>query len=92
MLIVDGMNNHDWQTGTRLMRAILIAQGGFAVDVSTTPPKDAPAEAWNGWRPQFSRYDVVINNFNGGHLEDGVRWPEAVERALEQYVRAAVGW
>ena len=91
VLIVDGINNHDWQAGTRLMRAILTAQGGFIVDVSTTPPRDAPADAWNSWRPQFSHYDVVINNFNGGHQEDGARWPAEVERALEAYVGGGGG-
>ena len=91
VLIVDGINNHDWQTGTRLMRGILTAQGRFTVDVSTTPPKDAPADAWNSWRPQFARYDVVINNFNGGHQKDGVRWPAEVEQSLEKYVRGGGG-
>jgi type 1 glutamine amidotransferase len=92
VLIVDGMNNHDWQTGTRLMRAVLTAQGKFIVDVSTTPAgRDAPAEAWNAWRPQFSRYDVVINNFNGGHQENGVEWPREVEKSLDDYVRGGGG-
>src|ERR1700729_983320 len=91
VLIIDGINNHDWQAGTRLMRAILSAEGRFAVDVSTSPGKDGPAEAWKAWRPEFKRYQVVINNFNGGHLNDGVRWPAEVEQALESYVRSGGG-
>jgi len=91
VLIVDGINNHDWQAGTRLMTAILKEQGRFTVDVSTTPPKDAPADAWSTWRPEFSRYDVVINNFNGGHLDNGVRWPRDVEESLQRYVRQGGG-
>lgn len=91
VLIVNGQNNHDWQTGTKLMRSILTAQGRFSVNVSTTPPKDAPPGAWNSWRPQFARYQVVINNFNGGHQDDGVRWPAEVEHSLEEYVRAGGG-
>jgi type 1 glutamine amidotransferase len=91
VLIVDGINNHDWQAGTRLMRDILTARDRFTVDVSTTPPRDAPPDAWNSWRPQFSRYDVVINNFNGGHLENGIAWPAEVERSLEAYVRNGGG-
>lgn len=83
VLIVDGMNNHDWQTGTRLMREILLRQGKFAVDVSTFSPED--------WRPQFANYQVVIQNFNGGHQENGVRWPAEVERSLENYVRGGGG-
>jgi len=91
VLIVDGINNHDWQSGTRLMRAILASGGRFSIDVTTSPPKDAPAEDWHRWRPEFNRYQVVINNFNGGHLNDGVRWPEEVERSLEEYVRGGGG-
>ena len=91
VLIVDGINNHDWATGTRLMREVLQRDGRFVVDVSTTPAKDAPAALWNAWRPKFSQYDVVINNFNGGHQEDGVEWPSEVERSLEEYVRGGGG-
>jgi type 1 glutamine amidotransferase len=90
-LIIDGVNNHDWQAGTRGVRAILTASGRFTVEVSTTPPREAPPEQWNRWRPRFSNYRVVIVNFNGGHKEDGLRWPAEVEQSLEQYVRAGGG-
>jgi uncharacterized protein len=73
VLIVDGINNHDWEAGTRAAKAILAATGRFTVDVSTT------------------KYQAVLVNFNGGHKEDGIRWPTAVEQALEQYVRAGGG-
>ncbi len=91
VLIVDGINNHDWQTATREIKEILLADGKFTVDVSTTPPAGAPAEAWDAWKPEFAQYQVVINNFNGGHTEKGVRWPARVEAALEAYVRAGGG-
>ena len=84
ILIVDGINNHDWQTATREWKTILTASGRFTVDVSTTPPADAPASAWDAWRPDFSRYRVVINNFNGGHTDAGIGWPGRVEQALEE--------
>jgi type 1 glutamine amidotransferase len=79
-LIVDGMNNHDWEAGTRAIRAILEGTGRFKVDVATWPAK-----------PDFAHYDVVINNFNGGHLKDGVRWPRETEIALEKYVHDGGG-
>ena len=91
VLIVDGINNHDWEAGTRAVQAILTKTGRFTVDVSTTPPRDAPKEAWNTWRPQFSKYDAVLINFNGGHKDDGIRWPEEVEQSLERYVRSGGG-
>lgn len=80
VVIVDGMNNHDWQAGTRAIQSILEATGRFTVDVCTYPKK-----------PDFSRYDVVVNNFNGGHTPQGTRWPRDTEEALESYVRGGGG-
>ncbi len=91
VLIVDGINNHDWQTGTGAIQAILDATGRFRVDISTTPPRGAPPEAWHSWHPDFSRYNAVIVNFNGGHLKDGIRWPRETEQAFEKYVRDGGG-
>jgi uncharacterized protein len=91
ILIIDGINNHDWEAGTRAIKRILAATNRFSVDVSTTPSIEAPNEAWNDWRPQFSRYDAVIINFNGGHKDDGLRWPAEVEMSLERYVRSGGG-
>ncbi len=91
VLIVDGINNHDWQTATRELRAMLLASGRFTVDVSTSPPADAPAAAWDAWSPQFAHYRVVVNNFNGGHLHEGIRWPRRVEQALEDFVSKGGG-
>ncbi len=91
VLIVDGANNHDWRALTGYLEAILGAHEQFVVDVSTTPTPAAPAVAWDHWRPKFSDYDVIVNNFNGGHLHDGLRWPREVEQALEDYVRGGGG-
>jgi len=91
VLIIDGVNNHDWKTATREITSMLLETGRFTVDVSTTPAAGAPPDAWAAWRPDFSRYQVVINNFNGGHLDDGIRWPPEVERRFEEYVRQGGG-
>jgi len=79
-VIVDGVNNHDWAAGTRAIQSILEGTGRFTVEVSTYPKL-----------PDFSKYDVVINNFNGGHLSNGTRWPSLAEQALEKYVREGGG-
>lgn len=79
-VVVDGLNNHDWAAATTAIRNILEGSGRFTVDVSTYPAL-----------PDFSRYDVVIDNFNGGHTDTGTRWPGAAERALETYVRNGGG-
>jgi uncharacterized protein len=91
VLIVDGVNNHDWMAATNAIAEILVATTVFSVDVSTTPPRGAAPEAWNSWHPDFSRYDVVINNFNGGEKADGIEWPVGVQKSLEKFVRHGGG-
>ena len=91
VLIVDGMNNHDWERATRILKAILLDSGRFTVDVATSPPADAPSERWQAWKPDFARYDVVVMNFNGGHTAKGVHWPRDLEKSLEDYVSGGGG-
>jgi type 1 glutamine amidotransferase len=79
-VVIDGVNNHDWAAGTAAIRTILEGTGRFTVDVSTYPQL-----------PDFRRYDVVIDNFNGGDGPTGTRWPAEAERALEAYVRNGGG-
>ena len=91
VLILDGINNHDWQTGTAFLKSTLERTGKFAVDVSTSPPREATPDQWAQWHPNFANYKVVINNFNGGHLKDGVRWPAVVERDFLNYLKQGGG-
>lgn len=91
VLVIDGINNHDWRAGTAGIKSALDSTGKFRVDVSTTPPTGSDASAWDQWRPALSDYQVVVNNFNGGHLKDGVRWPARVERALNDYLNNGGG-
>jgi uncharacterized protein len=91
VLVVDGINNHDWRTATAGISKILVATGRFSVEVSTTPPRESIPEQWRSWVPAFSRYDAVINNFNGGETESGIQWPSRVRDSLESYVRDGGG-
>lgn len=88
VLIVDGFSNHDWQLTTRYIRAILEPTRLFAVDVSTAPPA-AAAPGWDEWRPQFDRYDVVIQNTND--IFGGPPWPQPVRQSFERFVRQGGG-
>ena len=80
ILVMDGVNNHDWAAATRYIKSILEGTGRFTVDVCTYPQK-----------PDFKRYSAVINNFNGGHTAAGTRWPRDVEQDLVSYVRNGGG-
>jgi type 1 glutamine amidotransferase len=91
VLIVDGMNNHDWARATLILKQILELTNKFSVEVSTSPKPDAPNADWQNWRPQFSKYQVVINNFNGGYKATDKRWSPALEKDLEDYVKSGGG-
>ncbi|MGE5191423.1 MAG: ThuA domain-containing protein [Deltaproteobacteria bacterium] len=80
LLIIDGQNNHNWQAMTPPMKAELEKTGRFAVEVATTPPANAPQDDWNQFRPDFSRYNVVLSNYNGQ------LWPAEVRVALAKFV------
>jgi type 1 glutamine amidotransferase len=85
LLIIDGQNNHNWKAMTPPMKASLEATGRFTVDVATTPDNKAPKEAWDSFRPDFSKYDVVLSNYNGQP------WPARVQKALEESVDGGGG-
>ena len=92
VLIVDGVNNHDWQTATRELQAILGAAGRFQrgrVDFAAARCRRR-RRGRSGGRGS-TRYQAVLLNWNGGHLEDGLRWPAEVEAALLAYVRGGGG-
>ena len=80
LLIVDGQNNHNWKATTPILQEFLSRSGRFEVSVATTPPNKSPAEAWNGFRPKFADYQVILSNYNGE------LWPEPVQRDLETFV------
>src|SRR3954468_12093138 len=86
VLIIDGVNNHDWAAATAGIQCLLEEAGGFRIDVSTVTP-----ESFQQWNPDFSRYQVVVNNFNGGHTDQGIEWPKRVERQLEAYLKGGGG-
>ena len=89
VLIVDGYGNHDWQRTTQLIRGVLDQHGGFGVEVSTAPARtDDPA--YLRWRPDFARFDVVIqtcNDINGS----GPPWPQAARKDFESWVESGGG-
>jgi hypothetical protein len=91
-LIVDGVNNHDWRPTTQAIAELLRSSGRFTVEVATSPPRDAPAEDWVRWRPDFASHDVVLSNFNGGDGEGALQWPDEVRRSFETYVRGGGGF
>ena len=95
VLIIDGVNNHDWEMTTEATKAALEQTGRFKVDVSPSPEKGAPKEEWNAYRPKFSDYQVVIGNFNNDcDEEDGCDplWSTKTIADFERFVREGGGF
>jgi type 1 glutamine amidotransferase len=88
VLLVDGFSNHNWRLNTRLIRGIVEPTDRFELTVSTSPP-NADSPGWDGWRPKFSDYDVVIQTCND--INGGPSWPEAVRKDFEAFVRDGGG-
>ena len=86
VLIIDGQNNHDWKATTPPIKAMLEKTGRFNVEVLTSPPKGAPAEQWAGFKPDFSKYKVVLSNYCGQP------WPEDVQKSFEKFVADGGGF
>ena len=85
LLIIDGQNNHNWRTMTPPMKAKLESTGRFVVEVATTPPGGKKKEDWDKFRPDFTKFDVVLSNYNGQP------WPAPVNKGLEDFVSGGGG-
>jgi type 1 glutamine amidotransferase len=84
-LIVDGQNNHAvWPATTKMMKAYLEQTKLFTVDVATTAPQGTDPN----FRPDFSKYSVVISNFGHG----AAPWPDETKKAFEEYVSNGGGF
>jgi type 1 glutamine amidotransferase len=81
VLIVDGQNNHNWKATTPLLKAALESAKIFTVDVATTKARGTD----NDFHPDFSKYQVVVSNYNGAS------WPTDTRKALEDFIRDGGG-
>ena len=96
VLIIDGQNNHNWKATTPPIKEMLEKTGRFTVDVLTSPPalpkdaddaaKAANKAAWEKFKPDFSKCQVVLSNYYGQP------WPEDVQKAFEKFVADGGGF
>lgn len=83
VLIVDGQNNHAWKETTPVLKKLLEESGRFTVEVATAPAK---GQDMSGFKPEFSKYAVVVSNYNGD------AWPAETQSAFESFVRDGGGF
>ncbi len=83
VLIIDGQNNHrNMAEGSVMMKKFLEETGMFTADITTTPKK---GENMDSFKPEFSKYDVVLSNYNGDS------WSEDTKIAFEKFVKNGGG-
>ncbi len=86
VLLVDGVNNHDWVFLTKAFRSILEATNLFHITVATTPPSGSDSTVWAGWKPDFTAFDAVFLNFSDIKDPHGASWPAPAKEGLQSFV------
>ncbi len=82
-LIIEGQNNHKvWPKTSLMMKKYLEDTGLFSVDIIRTAPNGTDPN----FHPPFSKYRVVISNYNGA------AWPEATQRDFIKYLKGGGGF
>jgi uncharacterized protein len=85
-LIIDGQNYHKWNETSPIIKDLLEKTGKFTVEVLTSPKKGAPKAEWEKFKPDFSKFQVVVSNYSGD------AWPEAVQKDFEKYMENGGGF
>lgn len=88
VLLVSGVNNHDWNDTNAFLLDVLAEQEMFEVEVSLSPDREADASEWDAWNPDFAAHDVVLldyNDFRGGEYNGGF-WSQQVRDNFEAYI------
>lgn len=82
-LLLTGQSSqwHNWPVSSPVLERYL-REAGFSVEVIKTP---AAGESFEGFAPEWSRYDVVVLDYEGDE------WPESVKASFETYMAEGGG-
>ena len=87
VLLVTGMNNHDWKGSTPVYKAILESGGRLAVTVTTDFAAMAPAD--------LERFGLIVSNFNTFTSRKkpprDPKWSPELRQAYIEFVRRGKG-
>lgn len=81
-LIVTGQNNHKWKASSPILKELLEQTHLFTVEIIKTPEKGGDM---NTFDPDFSKYDVVVLDYNGES------WSDKTKNAFVAYVNNGGG-
>lgn len=81
-LIVEGQNNHGvWPKTSLMMKSYLEQTKLFSVDIVRTAKKGTDPN----FKPDFSKYKVVVSNYNGAP------WPQKTQASFVTYMKNGGG-
>lgn len=84
LLILSGVNNHDWKKTTPVLKKIYEDSGRFTVEVTDDVP---------GLKPDiFGKYDALVCNYTTWPNIEGHRLPAETEKAMIDYVSSGHGF
>ncbi len=83
VLILTGVNNHQWAETTPLLRQILEQTGRFEVRVNEEGRGNGPET--------FAPYDVLLLNYNDFKQSAGPWWDDRARQAMLDFVRNGKG-
>lgn len=80
--ILTGQNNHGWMMDTPVLNNILNEAKIFETTILQTPDRNDKDKAakWEAFKPDFTKFDVIVLNYNGE------MWPDHVKTAWLEYV------
>ena len=81
-LVVTGQNNHNWKASSPILKELLEQTGLFSVDMAISPDNKGDI---NTFEPNFSKYDVVVIDYNGKS------WSDKTKEAFVNYVKNGGG-
>lgn len=81
-LIIEGQNNHgNWPQTSQMMKSYLEQNDRFEVEIIRTAPQGTDPS----FKPDFSKYNVVVSNYNGAP------WPAETQEAFVKFVKSGGG-
>jgi uncharacterized protein len=84
VLLLSGLNNHNWRETTPCLKKILEESGRFAVETTEHPEQLAPGD--------LSKYDVIVSDWNSWKnkkIEE--QWSPDLRKAYLDFVRNGKG-
>jgi uncharacterized protein len=84
VMLLDGQNNHNWQSTTPVLKKVLDEVDLFETTIVTAPEIASPEFA--SFKPDFSRYHVVVMNYNNGIAANDPEWGTELKASFEEFV------